>query len=81
MFSKLDISPALRRWLTFVPVSVFAALIASDIFFWEGEFNIDPTVNLSLLPSVLVLLTAIKTRSLLWSMTVGISVLALLVLL
>lgn len=78
LFSKLEVSPAIRRWLTFVPVSVFAALIASDIFFWQGEFSLNPVLNLSLFPSALVLLTALKTRSLLWSMTVGVTVMALL---
>lgn len=73
LLSKKEISPSLSRWMSFIPVSIFAALVASDIFFWEGAFTINPIVNIKLIPSVVVMLIALKTRSLLWSMIVGIS--------
>ncbi|MCC5889009.1 MAG: AzlD domain-containing protein [Alkalibacterium sp.] len=72
LLSKKEISPSLSRWMSFIPVSIFAALVASDIFFWEESFNINPLDNIKLLPSVLVILIALKTKSLLWSMTAGV---------
>lgn len=57
MFLKGDCLPALlRRWLSFVPVAVMAALVGPDVFFYEGSFNAGPS-NLFLmvaLPSLLV---------------------------
>ncbi|PRY83464.1 AzlD domain-containing protein [Alkalibacterium olivapovliticus] len=73
LLSKKEISPSLSRWMSFIPVSIFAALVASDIFFWEGTFNINPVLNIKLVPSVLVVLIALKTKSLLWSMVLGIT--------
>ncbi|GAB2501526.1 hypothetical protein GCM10008929_22590 [Alkalibacterium psychrotolerans] len=72
LLSKKEISPSLSRWMSFIPVSIFAALVASDIFFWEETFNVNPVDNIKLLPSVLVVLIALKTRSLLWSMAAGV---------
>lgn len=71
-FAKRKISPALSRWMTYIPVSVFAALVASDIFFWEESFQLHPLQNIKLLPSLVVFIIAYKTKSLLWSMVVGI---------
>ena len=54
--------PLLRHWLSFVPVSVLAALLASQIFFYNDRF--DPTpANLYLTAAVPSLLVAWKTRS------------------
>lgn len=77
LLSKKEISPSLSRWMSFIPVSIFSALVASDVFFWEGSFNLNPVMNIKLLPSVLVILLAIKTRSLLWSMILGVSAITL----
>lgn len=79
--SRKEISPSFSRWLSFIPVSIFAALVSSDIFFWEGSFSLQPFTNLKLFPSVLVLLVALKTKSLLWSMITGVLTLLLLYLL
>ena len=52
----------LRHWLSFVPVAVMAALLASQIFFYNDRF--DPTpANLYLTAAVPSLLVAWKTRS------------------
>lgn len=72
LLSKKEISPSLSRWMSFIPVSIFAALVASDVFFWEGQLTINPAHNIKLLPSLVVVLIALKTKSLLWSMTVGV---------
>lgn len=72
LLAKREISPAFSRWMSYIPVSIFAALVASDIFFWEDGFNLDVLVNIKLLPSIVVLFIAYKTKSLLWSMVTGI---------
>lgn len=72
LLSKKEISPSLSRWMSFIPVSIFAALVASDMFFWEDSFSLQPIENIKLIPSALVLIVAYKTKSLLWSMISGI---------
>lgn len=72
LLSKKEISPSFSRWMSFIPVSIFAALVASDVFFWEGSFQLHPIQNIKLLPSVLVLFVAYRTKSLLWSMITGV---------
>lgn len=78
LLSKKEVSPSLSRWMSFIPVSIFAALVASDIFFWEGVINVNPVHNIKLLPSIITLLIALKTKSLLWSMTTGVASLTVL---
>lgn len=78
LLSKKEISPSLSRWMSFIPVSIFAALVASDIFFWEGLFNVNPVHNIKLLPSLLTLLVSLRTKSLLWSMATGVTSLTVL---
>lgn len=78
LLAKREISPAFSRWMSYIPVSIFAALVASDIFFWEDGFNLNILDNIKLLPSAVVLFIAYKTKSLLWSMVTGIIGIALL---
>lgn len=78
LLSKKEISPSFSRWMTYIPVSIFAALVASDIFFWSGSFNVNPVINIKLIPSVLVFIIAYKTKSLLWSMLIGLGGITLL---
>ncbi|OJF93080.1 AzlD domain-containing protein [Alkalibacterium sp. 20] len=72
LLSRKEISPSFSRWMSYIPVSIFASLVASDIFFWEGSFSLQPLTNIKLIPSVLVLIVAYKTKSLLWSMLAGV---------
>ncbi|WP_423190017.1 AzlD domain-containing protein [Alkalibacterium sp. f15] len=72
LLSKKEISPSFSRWMSYIPVSIFASLVASDIFFWEDSFSLQPFTNIKLIPSVLVLIVAYKTKSLLWSMLTGV---------
>ncbi|WP_300908867.1 AzlD domain-containing protein [uncultured Desulfovibrio sp.] len=52
-----SLPPLLRHWLSFVPVSVMAALVGPDVLFYEGRFNIG-TSNLFLMVSLPALLVA-----------------------
>lgn len=73
VLSKRTIPEKLAKWMSFIPVSIFSALIFSDIFFWYGDLAINPFTNLKLLPSILTAGTAYYTKSLLWSMVVGVA--------
>lgn len=73
VLSKRTIPKKLTKWMSFIPVSIFSALIFSDIFFWAGDLTINPFVNLKLLPSILTAGVAYYTKSLLWSMIVGVA--------
>ncbi|MER2002261.1 MAG: AzlD domain-containing protein [Carnobacterium inhibens] len=79
VLSNRSVPEKISKWMSFVPVSIFAALIFSDVFFWESQFNVNPIVNIKLLPSVLVFIVAYKTKSLLRSMVLGIAAIALMV--
>jgi len=72
VLSNQSVPDKISKWMSFIPVSIFAALIFSDIFFWESQFNVNPVVNIKLLPSILVFFVAYKTKNLLWSMVLGI---------
>lgn len=76
--TKREISPALGRWMSYIPVTIFAALVASDIFFWEESFNVNPLANIKLIPSIVVFLIAYKSKSMLLSMVCGIAGITLL---
>lgn len=79
VLSNRSVPDKISKWMSFIPVSIFAALIFSDIFFWEGQFNVDPINNIKLIPSVIVFFVAYKTKSLLWSMVLGITAITLMV--
>lgn len=70
--SKKELSTPVKKWMSFIPVSIFAALVASDAFFIDSTFVLNPLKNTKILPSILVLIIALKTKSLFWSVVTGI---------
>ena len=76
LFANQDISPNVKKWLTYIPGSVFAALVFSDVFFWENHLSVSLLTNKKIIPSIIVLLVALKTKSLMWSIIVGVLSLA-----
>lgn len=79
VLSKRTIPEKLAKWMSFIPVSIFSALIFSDIFFWNGVLSADPLTNLKLVPSIITAGVAYYTKSLLWSMIMGVASLSLFV--
>jgi branched-subunit amino acid transport protein len=77
VLSKRTIPEKLAKWMSFIPVSIFSALIFSDIFFWSGDLTLDPSTNFKLIPSLLTAGVAYYTKSLLFSMVVGVISLSL----
>lgn len=68
--------PKVRRWLSFVPAAILAALVAPGIFLREGRLFLS-TDNIFLLATPLTMLVAWKTRSLFATLAVGMALVAL----
>lgn len=79
LLNDREVSADLRKWLSFIPVAIFSALVFSDIFFWNEAFNARPFENLKLLPSLIVFFVAYKTKKLFVSVIVGIIAISLMV--
>lgn len=75
--SKKEIPQWLKDWMKFIPSGIFAALILPDILIQDGSLNLGFT-NIKLIASILVLIIAIKKKSLGLSIAVGVSVITLL---
>lgn len=69
--------PALMRWLSFVPVSVLAALLAPEVLLRNGKPHIAPD-NFFLLACLPTLLVAWRTGSFFGAVTAGMATVALL---
>ncbi len=74
-----NLSPALTKWMSYIPVTIFSALVFSDIFFWEEQFALHPLENLKLLPSVIVAIISLKMDNLFISMITGVIAITLMV--
>lgn len=68
-----------QKWMSFLPVSIFAALIFSDIFFWENEVSFNILHNAKLLPSLITAVVSYKSKSMILSVIVGIASISLIV--
>lgn len=72
-----DLSPEIVKWMAYIPVTIFSALVFSDIFFWEEQFSIDPILNIKLIPSLIVAFISVKIDNLFISMIAGIFAISL----
>lgn len=79
LLNNREIPEKIVRWMSFIPVSIFAALIFSDIFFWENQFSINPLENLKLIPAIVVFFIAYKTKNIMWSIVFGVVGISLMV--
>ncbi|MBO4368918.1 MAG: AzlD domain-containing protein [Desulfovibrio sp.] len=76
-FLKSDALPPLfRRWLDFVPVAVMAALVGSEVFFYDGVFELGPK-NLFLMVSIPAFFVALFSKNYFLTIAVGIGLLIL----
>ena len=75
--SKKDIPNWLKDWMKFIPSGIFAALILPSILIQDGSLNVGFT-NINLIASILVLIIAIKKKSLGLSIAVGVSAISIL---
>lgn len=72
VLSNREVPKKLAKWMAFIPVAIFSALVFSDIFFWNSKLNVNPVENVKLIPSIFVFYIAYKTQNLLLSMIIGI---------
>lgn len=75
--SKKDLPQWLIDWMKFIPSGIFAALILPDILIQDGSLNIGLT-NIKLISATLVIIVAMKKKSLGLSIAVGVSAIAIL---
>lgn len=74
-----NLSPELIRWMSYIPVTIFSALVFTDIFFWDDQFLLSPLENLKLVPSLIVAFISVKVDNLFVSMIAGVMAIALMV--
>ena len=70
LFSGGTISPRLAAWLRYIPPAIFGALVCSGIFL-DGNSVDTNLLNPDLLVSLIVLIIALKTKSLFQSVFWG----------
>ncbi|WNS45449.1 AzlD domain-containing protein [Paenibacillus sp. MMS20-IR301] len=77
LLSRITIPEWGMRWLSYVPIAVMAALVAQELFVTDGKFAVLST-NVELIAALPAFWVAVKTRSLLGTVVVGILALMLL---
>ena len=77
LLSRISIPDWGMRWLSYVPIAVMAALVAQELFVTDGKFAAFST-NVELIAALPAFWVAIRTRSLLGTVVVGILALMLL---
>lgn len=73
---KAEIPTKIYIMLTYIPTTVFSTMVALDVLFWQGQFNLDPLINLKIAASLISAAVAYFTKSLTWTMVIGILALA-----
>lgn len=77
LLGKVEVPPLLTRALRFVPAAVLSAIIFPELMVREGAVDISPG-NPRLLAGALAVLVALKTRSVTWTIALGMAALWLL---
>lgn len=72
VFSRLPLPDGARRWLSYVPISVMAALVGQELLLADGQWKAIAT-NVELWAALPTFVVAILTRSLLGTVIVGIA--------
>ncbi|MBO8158332.1 AzlD domain-containing protein [Thermosyntropha sp.] len=76
-FSRFDFPEILKEWLSYIAPAVLAALTALSIIAPGGSIDISFN-NIYILAFIPTIITAIKTRSLFFTLLVGIGTMAIL---
>lgn len=77
ILSKIKLNKKVEEFLTYIPISILAALIAVELFTDDNKFSIQGNY-LELLVAILTMLVALKKNSLLLTVVVGIVSIAIL---
>lgn len=76
-----ELPETVSRALGFIPPAAFAALVANDLISEQLLFNPTPASLLPFVAALAVVLVAVKTKSLIWCIVVGVATFGLLLLL
>jgi len=74
VLSRMQLPDWGLRWLSYVPISVMAALVGQELLVSDGQF-VSLRENLEVLAAIPAFLVAIFTRSLLGTVVIGIAAL------
>lgn len=77
LFSRYEFPEPLKRWLSYIAPAVLSSLTALSVLAPDGSIDIS-IHNRYILAFIPTLLVAVKTRSLFYSLSVGIATMALL---
>lgn len=72
------ISPMVYKTMAYLPVIIFTAMIFTDIFFWESQFNINLFENIKLIPSLVSLFVAYRYKDIIKTIIAGVGAIAIL---
>jgi len=76
VLSRMELPEWAIRWLNYVPISVMAALVGQELFVQDGRFSL--LNNVELLAAIPTVLVAMRTKSLLGTVVMGmVSIMAL----
>lgn len=70
LFSRIELPRAVQRWLSFVPIAVMGALVASEVFPSNAQWSAS-TTGPGVIASVATMIAFRFTRSFLGSTLVG----------
>lgn len=71
LLSRITIPEWGMRWLNYVPIAVMAALVAQELFVKDGQLSLGTNLA-ELLAALPTFWIAVKTRSLLGTVIIGI---------
>lgn len=77
ILSKIKLNKKVEEFLTYIPISILAALIAVELFTANNKFTIEGN-SLELLVAIPTILIAIKKNNLLLTVIVGVASIAIL---
>ncbi|AMB96868.1 AzlD domain-containing protein [Aerococcus urinaeequi] len=72
------ISPMVYKTMAYLPVTIFTAMIFTDIFFWESHFNLNLFENIKLIPALVSIFVAYRFKDIIKTIIAGVGTIALL---
>ncbi|AMB99817.1 hypothetical protein AWM75_07495 [Aerococcus urinaehominis] len=71
MVNRGPLNPSLRQFMAYIPLTIFTCLVATDLFFWQGDLALNPLVNLKLIPGLVAGLVAYYRKDIMATMVAG----------
>lgn len=74
---RVKIPAALYLFMHYIPITIFSAMIALEVFFWNNHLSFDPLYNVKLIAAFVSALIALKTKNIILTVIVGVFVMLL----